>query len=238
MDTIEKWFVDNCPYAEGLTIYSNLKTPNANLLRLFRRNESSANLEKLKYELGKLRTTPEPVVKVTEEKETVNIESTAIAHEKKQQLMFHDLPPELRPELLKANELFRKNCFLKVTLNELDPDAETEALNLQMQISENFRVNRLCWKKIDFWLEHRQLPKEVTSGFENLTGGQLAKKQQYLFQNISKMKKRFDENLKVLAGTNSITEKARLQRLVAKQDRELISKNEELEIITRLIDGR
>lgn len=237
MERVEKWFSDNCPYAEGVAIYSESKSPNANLLRLFKK-QSSANFEKLKYELGKLRNSAAPVITKITEKPKLNIEATAIAVEKKQQLMFHDLPPELRPELLKANELFRKNCFLKVTLNDLDPDAEEEALRVQMQISDNFKINRICWKKIDFWLEHRQLPKELTSGFEKLTAAQLVKKQQYLFQNISKMKKRFDENLNLISTMESISGKARLQKLATKQDADLIKKNEELQIITKLIDGR
>lgn len=237
MESVEKWFANNHPYSEGVAIYSGLK-PNANLLRLFKLKESVANLEKLKYELGKLLKTPASAVKPIPEKPIVNIEATAVAIEKKQQLMFHELPPELRPELLKANELFRKNCFLKVTLNDLPNHAEDEALELQIQISDNLKKNRLCWKKIDFWTEHRQLPKEVTSGFEKLTGAQLVKKQQYLFQNISKMKKRFDANLKQLSATENNTKKARLKRLVTKQDADLIKKNEELQIITNLIDGR
>lgn len=133
--------------------------------------------------------------------------------------------------------MFRKNCYLKVTLNDLPAEAEDEALELQMQISDNLKKIASCWK-IDFWQEYRQLPKEVTSGFEKLTGAQLVKKQQYLFQNISKMKRRFDENLKQLSATENITKKARLKRLITKQDADLIQKNEELQIITNLIDGR
>ncbi len=238
MESINKWFENNCPYSEGVAIYSSLKTPNANLLRLFKLKESAANLEKLKYELGKFKKASSPAALPTPEKPTVNIEATAVAIEKKQQLMFHELPPELRPELLKANELFRKNCYLKVTLNDLPDEAEDEAIELQMQISDNLKKNRLCWKKIDFWTEHRQLPKEVTSGFEKLTGAQLVKKQQYLFQNISKMQKRFDENLRLLSTADTISNKSRLQRLITKQDADLIQKNEELQIITNLIDGR
>lgn len=238
MESVDKWFTNNCPYSEGVAIYSGLKTPNPNLLRLFKMKESAANLEKLKYELGKFKNSSTPAVKKNPEQTTVNIEATAVASEKKQQLMFHELPPELRPVLLQANELFRKNCFLKVTLNDLPDGAENEALELQIQIDKNFKTNKLCWKKIDFWLQHRQLPKEVSSGFEKLTAAQLVKKQQYLFQNISKMQKRFDENLRLISSSENIPNKSRLQRLMTKQDADLIKKNEELEIITKLIDGR
>lgn len=238
MESINKWFENNCPYSEGVAIYSSLKTPNANLLRLFKKNESAANLEKLKYELGKFKKASSPAALPTAEKPPVIIEATAVASEKKQQLMFHELPPELRPVLLQANELFRKNCFLKVTLNELPETSENEALEIELQIDKNLKTNKLCWKKIDFWTEHRQLPKEVNSGFEKLTGAQLVKKQQYLFQNISKMQKRFDENLRLLSTADTISNKSRLQRLITKQDADLIKKNEELQIITTLIDGR
>lgn len=240
MEIIKQWFANNCPYDEGVVIYRESKKPNANLLRLFKK-ESGSNLEKLKYELSKIIESPGIIIQSKPipipKDPIVNIEATAIAAEKKQQLMFHDLPPELRPELLKANELFRKNCYLKVTLNDLPDYAENEALSLQMDIDCNWKANRMCWKKIDFWLLHRQLPKEVTSGFEKLTGAQLVKKQQYLFQNISKMKKRFDENLKLLSNKTG-SQKARLERQIIKQDRDLITKNEELQIITKLIDGR
>lgn len=241
MESIEKWFANNCPYAQGVELYGALKTRNVNLLRLFKLKESGANLEKLKYELGKFRT-EKPIIKPKQlndiEVVQLKVEATAVATEKKQQLLFHNLPAELRPELFRANELFRKNCYLKVTLNELPDDAEIEALRIQTEISENFQANELCWKKIDYWLEHRQLPKEITHGFEKLTAAQLVKKQQYLFQNISKMTKRFEDNSKLLSITDDTVVKYRLQRLVAKQDADLIKKNEELQIITRLINGK
>ena len=136
------------------------------------------------------------------------------------------------------NDFFKKNCYLKVTLNDLPAEAEDEALALQMEISENFKSNKICWQKIDFWLQHRVLPKVAQSSFEALTAAQLVKKQQYLYQNISKMKKRFDENLKKIESTESPQQKAQLKRIATKQNADLIKKNEELQLITKLIDGR
>ena len=242
MEAIDQWFNDNCPYFKGVELYETIPGRNANILRFLKLKESVPNLEKLKYELGKFRPIAIPEKKELQENsvitKTIKIEASAIAVEKKQQLMFHNLPPELRPVLLKANELFRKNCYLKVTLNDLPINAEAEALKIQIEISENFQANELCWKKIDYWLEHRQLPKEITLGFDQYTPAQLVKRQQYLFQNISKMKKRFEENLKLLSSTEDTAAKSRIQRMVAKQDGDLIKKNEELQIITRLINGK
>jgi hypothetical protein len=242
MESVDKWFENNCKYADGVAVYSNLPRRNANLLRLFKLKETAANLEKLKYELGKFRTIATSVQKVVPVNPivpvAVNIEATAVATEKKQSLLFSQIPAELRPELLRANDLFRKNCYLKVTLNELPDNAENEALQLQTEISENFKENQLCWKKIDYWLEHRQLPKAAENDFASLTPAGLLRKQQLLYQNISKMQKRFEENSQLLSTTDDITAKAKLQRLVAKQDADLIKKNEELLIITKLIDGK
>lgn len=241
MESIEKWFDDHCPYAVGVELYSSLPRRNANLVRLFKLKETAANLEKLKYELGKFRTIATPVKKVVPVAPVpiiVQVEATAVASEKKQALLFSQIPAELRPELLRANDLFRKNCYLKVTLNELADDSEIEALLIQTEISENFKENQLCWKKIDYWLEHKQLPKAAENDFTSLTPAGLLRKQQLLYQNISKMQKRFEINSQVLSTTDDVTVKSKLQRLVAKQDADLIKKNEELRIITKLIDGK
>lgn len=242
MESVDKWFDNNCIYADGVAVYSTLPRRNANLLRLFKLKETAANLEKLKYELGKFRTIATPVKKVVPVAPivpvTIKVEATAVASEKKQTLLFSQLPAELRPELLRANDLFRKNCYLKVTLNELPDDAEIEALLIQTEISENVKENQLCWKKIDYWLEHKQLPKAAENNFTSLTPAGLLRKQQLLYQNISKMQKRFEINSQILSTTDDVTVKSKLQRLVAKQDADLIKKNEELRIITKLIDGK
>lgn len=242
MESIENWFRDSKNYKEGVALYEELKNNNKNLLRLFKLKETATNLEKLKYELGKYRTIANPVKKVIPGTPIViariKVEATAVATEKKQTLLFSQIPAELRPELLRANDLFRKNCYLKVTLNELPDNAEKESLQLQTEISENFKENQLCWKKIDYWLEHRQLPKVAESDFDSLTPAGLLRKQQLLYQNISKMQKRFEQNSQLLSTTGNVTVKAKLQRMVAKQDADLIKKNEELQIISKLIDGK
>lgn len=242
MESVDNWFENNCKYSDGVALYATLPRRNANLLRLFKLKETVANLEKLKYEIGKFRNIATPVKKVLSSNPivpvAVMVEATAIATEKKQTLLFSQLPSELRPELLRANDLFRKNCYLKVTLNELPDNAENEALQLQTEISENLKENQLGWKKIDYWLEHRQLPKAAENDFSSLTPAGLLRKQQLLYQNISKMQKRFEENSQLLSTTDDVTAKAKLQRLVAKQDADLIKKNEELQTITKLIDGK
>ena len=239
MESIKKWFDFGCNYPAGIEIYSQLNSCNKNILRILKFKETKPNLDKLKYELGKF--LPKEIVfepQKKKEQTSVNISTTAEENEKAQRILFHNLPAELRPELFKANELFRKNCLLKVSLNELSSNQEEKALEIQLEISENFKLNKLCWSKIDHWIDHRQLPTLIENEFSKLSPAQLLRKQQYLFQNISKMQKRFLENSKQLTSCTDIAKKSRLQRLIAKQDSELIKKNDELQTITRLINGK
>jgi hypothetical protein len=239
MESVKKWFDSGCNYSIGIEIYSQLNSCNKNILRILKLKETKPNLDKLKYELGKfLPKESNSIQNQKQEQTSVKISTTAEENEKAQRILFHNLPAELRPELFKANELFRKNCFLKVTLNELSADQEEKALEIQIEIAENFKLNKLCWSKIDHWIEHRQLPSLIENEFSKLSPAQLLRKQQYLFQNISKMQKRFLENSKQLTSCTDTAKKSKLQRLIAKQDSDLIKKNEELQTITRLINGK
>ena len=249
MESVNKWFAANCPYTEGVAIYSGLSRHNPNLLKNFKLKESASNVEKLKYELGKLRNVAEPTATPPKVKIVINIddrpapdvfttiEVAASATQKKQALLFSQLPPELRPELLRANEVWKKNCYLKVMMNDLPAEAEKECLKIQIEIDDNIKENEMCWKKIDFWLEHRQLPKTIETDYSGLTPLQLFRKQQLLFQNYGKMEKRLAANIKLLATIDDL-EKPQLERKIAKQKSDLIKKAEEKIFITRIIDGK
>lgn len=244
MKEIESWLADpQRKYSIGLELYASTSC-NKNILNLLRRKESAVNMQKLIYELGKSQkvTITQKTIIHLPKPETITpgevIEQNFEKQTKKQSIFLHELPPEIRPELLRANALFRENCYLKVTLNELPTNAEAEAMKLQIQIADNFKENALCWSKIDHWTKHRQLPKIALSEFDNFTPAQLLRKQQYLYQNISKMKSRLEENEVVRAKTDSVTQKNRLDKLVAKQERELLKKNDELLMINKLIDGK
>lgn len=244
MKEIDSWLADpHRKYSIGLELYA-LAQCNKNILNLLRRKESGINMQKLVYELGKSQkvTITQKTIISLPELETITpgevIEETFATQTKKQSLFFHELPPEIRPELLRANALFRENCYLKVSLNELPKEAETEAMTLQLQISDNFKENALCWSKIDFWTKYRQLPKNDLSQFDNFSPAQLLRKQQYLYQNISKMNSRLADNEVLRTKTDSVTQKNRLDKLVTKQGRELLKKNDELLMVTKLIEHK
>jgi hypothetical protein len=246
MEAINNWINSGCNFAEGLDLYIQNGPVNQNLLRMFKK-ENATTKQKLKYELKKLLVKPrsiflkeiEPLVIVT--KTTIPeeiIEAKFEEKSKKNALFFHQLPVELQPELLKANQCWKENCFLKVQLNLLLSNQESEALALQFKISDNWKSNQISWKKIDHYLEFRQLPKENNSSFDKFTPAQLLRKQQLYYQNISKMKKRLKENKIELLNPKSNHEKARVEKLVAKQNKDIILKEEQLTTLTNLIDGK
>lgn len=243
MEEIQKWFEGEKDYQEGVDLYAKMKH-NKNTLRLFKLKENPVKKSKLEYELSQflpkyiLPKAEKPITVVTKVNIEKYYEQQSQEKEKKSRVLFHQLPPELRPELLKANDLFRKNCLLKVTLNELPDVAENEALRIIIEIDANQKDNAACWSKIDYWLKHRVLPKESKSNaFDGLTAAELVKRQQYLFVNVSKKKSALAINRKALKNTTSLTEHKRIEKLIAKQESFLLKYNEDLRIITKIING-
>lgn len=66
----------------------------------------------------------------------------------------------------------------------------------------------------------------------------MVKQEQYKFAAISKLKKRLEENRKNLEKASSIAEINRLQRAIAKQESNIIKKNDELLTIQKLINDK
>lgn len=262
MVTIEQWKASGAPYDEGVQLYASLQGHNKVLLKNFQRKYSAQLHDKLKYELSKLdksaktvknvqkqlkkeqNGTFEPKRNKTEQNETKRyktevvqyIEQQTEATEKKNAIFFHDLPQELRGVYLNATQLFREMCLLKVQLNELPEEAENTALDIQIQINNKRKENAQLWAKIDYWQTHRTLPKQAKGQFEDLSAANLVKQEQYKFAAISKLKKRLEENRKNLEKASSIAEINRLQRAIAKQESNIIKKNDELLTIKRLIN--
>lgn len=259
MKTIQKWFNDDCPYKEGVKLYASLPRHNKNIARLLSRAETKTNLFKLKYELKQLAPEPikieaKPVVLVSKKGISYKVKSsplpkavkasptlTTIEKPKKQEkksLYFHDLPDELRPVLLEANQLFKELCLLKVQLNE-QPKKAIEACNaIQVQMHAKRQRNTLCWQKIDYYLQHRELPPVTVSKFKDLTPAQLWKKDQYAFQNISKNKKRLEANKIALETATTVTETTRIQRKIAKNEANILRYTEQQIELKALIDGK
>jgi hypothetical protein len=242
MEIIQEWLDGDCDYAFGVAIYSDLPRHNRNLLKTFQRKENTTNKEKLKYELKKYLTIPAvQFVRINKPKlinnNALNVEQSIIASENKKALFFHQLPPELQPVLLEAHQLFKENCFLKVQLNDLPQHAEKKALELQITIRRNFEQNALCWKKIDYFLAHRVIAPDVVSVYEGMTPAALLRKQQLLYASISKLNSRLKENNDKLKTAVYVADKSKAERLITKQEANLLKQNQELLIISKLIDG-
>ena len=255
MNAIEQWKANGTPYNEGVLLYASFPAHNKMLLKNFQKKQSPQLLEKLKYELSKIdksvqnqskavktsQNQSKPVKSIQKQSNNVSvvqyIEQQQTNYTTKQALYFHELPAELRPILLEANTLFKEMCFLKVQLNELPAEAETNALSLQLDIAKKQKQNALCWEKLDYWKTHKVAPKEAKTEFESLSPANMLKKEQHLFASISKMKKRLLQNKEILKTANGVSEVNKLQRTIAKQESTLIAKNEELLTIKRLIHG-
>jgi len=244
---VEEWIAAGCDYGSGVALYNEIGK-NKLLKNNFARNKSIANQKKLEYELRKFLPVDEkeksvkrnPIVDIALKAIEVEaiVEHQVQQYESNQPELIKQLPEELLPVLFRANLLFRESCILKLQLNNMPDEAEAECLKIQLQIDDKLKENRLCWKQIDHYLEHKQLPKIAKSQFDNLTPAKLVKRQQYHFQNISKLKKRITENRKVLSTTDSVSVKARLERTLAKQESDLLAKENELQTLTNLVNGK
>lgn len=259
MNAIEQWKANGTPYKEGVLLYATFPTHNKMLLKNFQKKQSPQLQEKLKYELSKIDNSEKsaksdkngnllPKSTKTENKEVIRqnlsknevvqyIEQQQTNYTTKQALYLHELPEELRPVLLEANQLFKEMCLLKVQLNELPASSEKMALEVQIQIANKQKKNALCWQKLDYWKTHKVAPKEAKGKFEALSPANLVKQEQYLFSSISRMKKRLEENKKLLENNSGVIELNKLQRTITKQESTLISKEEDLLKIKALING-
>lgn len=242
MEMIKNWFDKGCDYAVGIVIYGNLPKHNPTLLNTFKRKKNSFNTEKLKYELKKYIDKYDQNVFIAEIQKTVAavvkpIVEKPTEREKKQAVLFHQLPESMRPILLEANQLFKENCLLKVNLNELPEHAEKAAIALQIKIHSNIRKNQLCWQKIDLFIEKRIVPETPKNEFEGLTPAGLWRRQQLLYSSISKLESRLKQNREQFEKVTILAIRSKIERQISKQEENLLQQNEKLIIISNLIDG-
>lgn len=242
-DLVKQWIEGGMDYSSGVALYEQIGK-NKLLKQNFSRSNTISNHKKLEYELRKFLPAEVTIPKINLENipETINVESIVEAlvqqQESKQMDLIKKLPPEMLPTLLTANLKWKEACLLKLQLNNFPDEAESESLKIQLEIDAKIKENALYWKQIDYYLEHKILPKEPKSGFEELSPAKLVKRQQYHFQNISKLKGRIKENRKFLSTTDSVKLKSKLERTVAKQESELLKKESELQILNTLVNGK
>lgn len=242
MEIIQNWFKNGCDYTSGVVIYSNLPKHNPTLLRSFQKKQNSFNKEKLNGELKKfLEKYSQSIFVASIQKAVAEVISKVpeklSESDKKESVLFHQLPEILRPVLLDANQLFKENCLLKVRLNELPEHAEKAALDLQIKISANFRKNELCWQKIDLFLEKRIITDSPQSEFESLTPEGRLRTQQLLYASISKLNTRLKLNREQLKTAEHVGTRSKIERQISKQEENLLKKNEKLITLSNLIDG-
>jgi len=247
MESIQKWLDTGCKYPEGVELYAAMPGCMPLLLRRLQEGHDPVKHEKLKYELRKILkqnivpAQPQPVAipaAVTPVVVVAHAPAEPPAPDAKQKLLFHHLPPELRPVLQEANALFAEKCLLKTTLNDLAPEMESEALELCTRIYALTQKNARCWQKIDYWQEHRKVPPLEVPKHSALGGAQLAKKQQNLFSSISRLKKRLEQNRLQYEAAEHVAARARLLAAIAKKAGNLIKQEDELLHITQLIEAK
>lgn len=198
---IQSWFSSQGSYADGVKLYSQLPTCNANLLRGFAR-ENTANFLKLKYELKKAslsgssaiipkteKIAPEPKKVVKPEpllKEI--IQQSAAASFKKETMA--DYPMELHGTYRQRVSDFYLACELKFQLNSIAEDDENAALKIIIQLDDLWtRIDR-AWMILGHWKTHnRIMPTEESEDFNKLSATKLVMLRNNLQSSISKREK-------------------------------------------------
>lgn len=241
---VTNWLKHKNDYNIGLALYIAHPKHNSNIAKRLSRGENANNYHKLKYELNKLLKEGKPtkaaapplIISKATPKKTI-VSKALVNHNKKPPVYFHELPSEVRPYLLEANNSFKELCFLKVELNNVAPKSEKKALELQQKIHTKRQENILAWEKIDYYKKYKKLPAPNKGEFEDLTPAKLLLRKQYHEQNISKLKKRIRENSKLLKTAPDQTEINRLNRAIERQEAAVLKKTEQLLKLKSLING-
>lgn len=208
---ISTWFSSSGSYADGLELYRQLPTCNANLLRSFAK-ENTANLLKLKYELKKalmsgsgtiVQKVENIVVEQPKEvqddsliKEIIK-QSEAVSFKKETMAMY---PMELHSTYRQRVNDFYLACELKFQLNSLADDDESAALKIIMQLEDLWTKIDRAWMILDHWKDHnRVMPTAESEDISKLSGNKLVMMRNKLESRISKREKTLEsmhENVK------------------------------------------
>ncbi|MEO8532848.1 MAG: hypothetical protein ABI441_03825 [Flavobacterium sp.] len=198
---ISTWFSNSGSYADGLNIYSQLPTCNANLLRSFAK-ENATNFLKLKYELKKASLSGAGAIIHKVEnivvdppkgakndlliKEIIK-QSEAVSFQKETMAIY---PMELHSTYRQRVNDFYLACELKFQLNSLADHDENEALKIIIQLEDLWtRIDR-AWMILDHWKDHnRIMPTAESEDISTLSGNKLVMMRNKLESRISKREK-------------------------------------------------
>jgi hypothetical protein len=198
---IQSWFASSGSYVDGVVLYSQLPSCNANVLRSFAK-ENTANFLKLKYELKKaslsggsaivpkaekIVTEPKKVPKPEPLLKEIIKQSAAVSFEKETMAMY---PMELHSTYRQRVSDFYLACELKFQLNSTADDDEENALKIIIQLDDLWtRIDR-AWMILGHWKDHNRLmPTEGSEDFNTLSGKKLIMLRNNLQSNISKREK-------------------------------------------------
>ena len=208
---VNEWFSKGSDYNTGVLLYASLKGHNPNLVRLFLRKESAANLDKLNYELGKFKEKrQEPRAKSQEQKrKKANLkvdyykldQIQLTKNQKPNSLYFYrlnELHIDLHPMSIKQRNDFQKAISLKLKLNELHPSEEGVALSLCIEIEDLFDAIETAQKVLKHYVDHKVVLNIEPRNYNSLTAAQLIQSRNNKRISVSKYKKKvesFENNL-------------------------------------------
>jgi len=187
MEDIKKWLESGRDFADGRELYKKYGS-SGNLKKLFeKKGRTRYNQSKLEYELKRLISHPknfdlhkkqpsgvrfvhqdgapgkaEAVPIMTELHKSFNDDINPDFKFRSQpdnpQVVFDDLPEELKPEYLTMVDLSRKRAYLHGTLEFLPTDEQRKQNAEEIEkITDKLDV---IWKKLDYWRDNGMLMEE------------------------------------------------------------------------------
>lgn len=123
--------------------------------------------------------------------------------------LISEYPVELHPIYLERRNKWIEACSLKIQLNDVAIENETEALELQLEIHKRIDFVDTANKELLHYKTYKRLlPKDVENNFTTLTEVELLKKRNNLRSNISNRKKTIE---KIKISLSKATDKNKLK---------------------------
>lgn len=240
---IQKWINNGCDYEEGVRLYAQVGK-NMILLKRFHKNWSAWNEEKLKNELLKFNSSKSIPKKSPQEapmqpttSPTRTAESPVIKEIKSKPISAY--PAKLHPVYQLRVNSFYKYASLKMQLNKLAPEKESEALKIQFEIWEEIMTNDKCWKILQHYDETGIiLPLDPSSDFSNLSPQELVNQRQRLYVNKSKRMKTISNLSALLSKEKNEAKKIHTTEKLRKKQGEIQQIENDIQELTTLINGK
>ena len=242
---VNDWFKNGCNYNDGVMLYRSIPTHSKNLLRLFLLKESRINIEKLRYELSKFKTSNGIIVEASTVADTVKHISKIAKTSFDAKLAnapangfyrLNQLPMELHEVAMKQRNNFQEAISLKLQLNNLLPEQEIEALKLCIAIEDLFDAIDGAQKTLDYYVKHKIVLQIAGRNYESFTPAQLVSARMNKRASITKHKKRV-EMLKQKFGQNlSKNDKSKLEVQLQRATENLLKHEMELQQLNEIIN--